>query len=162
MVLRSQQTRWFEVYVRRDQVVYAVEALAATRSVQLERDPRFAGAMNTDALMRRITEFDRQADIHRDLLPDAGRQPTRLSEPLDDLVTLMLQRLQRWSERLDLLLAEADQLQSMRDQLLVLEEAALAMGESAGQLAQLAHSTGLLFKQLFRCAPDQVGRPEVV
>ena len=156
MALRSHQTRWFEVFVRREQVVYALEALAGTHSVQLELDPRFAGSLNIGKLVRGVREFDRLADGFRNLLPDSAQKPTRLSGLPDDLVGHMLQQMQQWQDRLAPLLTEADELKVQRDRLLLVEEAAIAMGESTSQLPKIVHATDLLFKCLYRCAPDQI------
>jgi hypothetical protein len=100
MALRSHQTRWFEVFVRREQVVYALEALAGTHSVQLELDPRFPGSLNIRKLVQGVREFDRLADSFRNLLPDSAQKPTRLSGLPDDLVGHMLQQMQQWQDRL--------------------------------------------------------------
>lgn len=155
MTLRSKQTRWFEVFLRRDQVVYALEALAGTQSVQLELDPRFSGSLDITELDRQVREFDQLVDSHRSLLPDSADKPTRLWGPPEALVDRMLQRLRRWLERLEPLLAKTDALRQQRDQLEILQEAAIAMGDSASELPHLGHTTDLLFKRFYRCAPDQ-------
>ena len=155
MTLRSHQTRWFEVFVRQEQVIYALEALAGTHSVQLELDPRFSDSLNIQQLVQQLREFDQLADSYRDLLPDSADKPTRLVGPPEKLITRMLRRLRCWCDQLESLLAEAEELNTRRDQLQVVEEASIAMGESASQLPQIAHTTELLFKQLYRCAPQQ-------
>jgi len=154
--LRSHQTRWFEVFVRREQVIYALEALAGTNSVQLELDPRFTGSLNTRELVRQVREFDQLADSYRNLLPDSTHKPTHITGPPEELVGHMLQRLYRWRDQIEPLLAESDELNAQRDQFQILEEAAIAMGESASQLPHIAHTTELLFKRLYRCAPHLV------
>lgn len=156
MNLRSHQTRWFEVFVRREQVIYALEALAGTNSVQLELDPRFTGSLNTRELVRQVREFDQLADSYRNLLPDSTHKPTHITGPPEELVGHMLQRLYRWRDQIEPLLAESDELNAQRDQFQILEEAAIAMGESASQLPHIAHTTELLFKRLYRCAPRLV------
>jgi len=156
MNLRSHQTRWFEVFVRREQVIYALEALAGTNSVQLELDPRFTGSLNTKELVRQVREFDQLADSYRNLLPDSTHKPTHITGPPEELVGHMLQRLYRWRDQIEPLLAESDELNAQRDQFQILEEAAIAMGESASQLPHIAHTTELLFKRLYRCAPRLV------
>ena len=156
MTLRSRQTRWFEVYLRREQVVYALEALAGTQSVQLELDPRFTGSLNINELERQLREFDRLAESHRDLLPGSADEPTRLAGPPELVVENMLQRLRRWCARLEPLRAQSEALKPRQDQLQILEQAAIAMGQSAAQLPRIAHSTELLFKRLFRCPPRVV------
>ena len=156
MILRSHQTRWFEVFVRREQVIYALEALAGTNSVQLELDPRFTGSLNTRELVRQVREFDQLADSYRNLLPDSTHKPTHITGPPEELVGHMLQRLYRWRDQIEPLLAESDELNAQRDQFQILEEAAIAMGESASQLPHIAHTTELLFKRLYRCAPHLV------
>lgn len=156
MNLRSHQTRWFEVFVRREQVIYALEALAGTNSVQLELDPRFTGSLNTRELVRQVREFDQLADSYRNLLPDSTHKPTHITGPPEELVGHMLQRLYRWRDQIEPLLAESDELNAQRDQFQILEEAAIAMGESASQLPHIAHTTELLFKRLYRCAPHLV------
>jgi len=161
MILRSQQTRWFEVFVRRDQVVYALEALAGTHSVQLELDPRFTASLNIKELAEQVREFDQLADSYRELLPDSTHKSTRITGPPEELVGHMLQRLYRWRDQLEPLLGESDELNAQRDRLQILEEAASAMGESASQLPHIAHTTELLFKRLYRCAPDQVENAEI-
>jgi len=155
MTLRSHQTQWFEVFVRREQVVYALEALAGTHSVQLELDPRFTGSLNIKELVRQVQEFDQLADSYRNLLPDNAHKPTRLAGPPEQLVGQMLNRLLRWRDQIEPLLAESDTLTANRDRLQVLQEATIAMGESAAQLPQIAHTTELLFKRLYRCALQQ-------
>ena len=154
--MRPHQTRWFEVFVNRDQVIYALEALAGTQSVQLELDPRFSDSLNIEELVRGVRKFDQLAESCQNLLPDGANKSTRLAGPPDDLVCQMLQRLQQWRDLLNPLLAEASKLNTQRDMLQVLEEAAIAMGEFSSQLSQLAHTTELLFKRLYRCAPHQV------
>lgn len=156
MNLRSHQTRWFEVFVRREQVIYALEALAGTNSVQLELDPRFTGSLNTKDLVRQVREFDQLADSYRNLLPDSTHKPTHITGPPEELVGHMLQRLYRWRDQIEPLLAESDELNAQRDQFQILEEAAIAMGDSASQLPHIAHTTELLFKRLYRCAPHLV------
>ncbi len=156
MALRSHKTRWFEVFVRRDQVIYALEALASTDSVQLELDPRFAGSLDVETLSRTIRDFDQLAKRYRKRLPDPTSEPAQLAGSPDELAGLMLRRLQRWRDRLEPLLARSGELTAQRDRLLVLQEAALAMGDSASQLPQLAHSTDLLFKRLYRCGADLI------
>jgi len=158
--LRSHQTRWFEVFVRREQVIYALEALAGTNSVQLELDPRFTGSLNTRELVRQVREFDQLADSYRNLLPDSTHKPTHITGPPEELVGHMLQRLYRWRDQIEPLLAESDELNAQRDRLQILEEAAIAMGESASELPHIAHNTELLFKRLYRCAPHQVESAE--
>jgi len=154
--LRSHQTRWFEVFVRREQVIYALEALAGTNSVQLELDPRFTGSLNTRELVRQVREFDQLADSYRNLLPDSTHKPTHITGPPEELVGHMLQRLYRWRDQIEPLLAESDELNAQRDHFQILDEAAIAMGESASQLPHIAHTTELLFKRLYRCAPHLV------
>ena len=156
MNLRSHQTRWFEVFVRREQVIYALEALAGTNSVQLELDPRFTGSLNTKDLVRQVREFDQLADSYRNLLPDSTHKPTHITGPPEELVGHMLQRLYRWRDQIEPLLAESDELNAQRDQFQILEEAAIAMGDSASQLPHIAHTTELLFKRLHRCEPHLV------
>jgi V/A-type H+-transporting ATPase subunit I len=156
MTLRSQQTHWFEVFLRRDQVVYALEALAGTHSVQLELDPRFSGSLDITELDRQVRQFDQLVDSHRSLLPDSTHKSTRFTGPPEALVERMLRRLRRWLERLEPLLLESETLKEQRDQLKILQEAAIAMGESASQLPLLAHTTDLLFKRFFRCASGQI------
>lgn len=156
MTLRSHHTRWFEVFVSREQVVYALEALAGTQSVQLELDPRFTGSLNIKELVRGVREFDQLANSCRELLPDSAQKPTRLAGPPDALVGVMLQRLQQWRDQLTPLLDEVPSLNAHREMLRMLEEAAVAMGEHAAQLSQLGHTTDLLFKRLYRCAPHAI------
>ncbi len=139
--------------MRREQVVYALEALAGTQSVELELDPRFTGSLNIEELVQGIRDYDRLADSYRELLPAANHQPTRLAAAPENLIGPMLDRLTLWCDRLTPLLAEADSLNRQRDSLLVLEEAAIAMGEDASQLPSIGHTTDLLFKKLYRCAP---------
>ena len=155
MSLRSQHTRWFEVFVRRDQVVYALEALAGTDSIELELDPRFTGSLDIEALRKGINEFYRLADPYRNLLPDGADKPTRITGPPESQIGQMLEYLQHWVDQLEQLLNEASALSEQREQLRTLQEAAIAMGESADQLPQMTHSSELLFKRLYRCASCQ-------
>ena len=155
MTLRSQQTRWFEVFVNRDQVVYALEALAGTQSVQLELDPRLAGAIDVKELTRQLRQFDREANSLRNLLPDCALKATRLGGRPDEVIARALRLIQRWRGRIEPLLDRSGELDSQLGRLRILREAATAMGDSASQLSGIGHSSDLLFKRLYRCKNQQ-------
>ena len=156
MTLRSHQTYWFEVFVRREQVIYALEALADTQSVQLELDSRVAESLNIKELVQGIRACDELTESHRDFLPDSAHKPTRFTGPPDDLVHQMRQQLQQWCDRLAPLPGEISRLKAQRVLLQSLEQAAVAMGDSSSQLPQLGHATELMFKQLYRCPTNRI------
>jgi V/A-type H+-transporting ATPase subunit I len=156
MKLRSRPTRWFEVFVPREQVVYALESLAGTHSIELEVDPRFSGTLKVKALAGQLRKFDTLAQRYRRLLPESTSQATRLLGNPEDVAKDMLQRLQQWATAIDPLLEKSARLKAQRDQLSLLEQASMAMGERASQLAHLAHTGDLLFKGLYACPSEKV------
>lgn len=149
--LRSRQTRWFEVFVRREQMVYALEALAGTYSVELELDPRLTGSLNTRELSRQLREFELLATPYRELLPPSADQATRLMGAPDEIAQRMVRRLREWIERLKPVQQAIDESESRLHQLQLLREAVAALGEDAVELPQLKQSSDLLYKGLFAC-----------
>ena len=160
MSLRSRQTHWFEAFVRREQVVYALEALASTYSVELELDSRLTGSLNIRELSRQLREFEKLAAPYADMLPPSARQATRLRGAPDEVAKKMVLRLRRWIDRITPLQADIESLKARTEQLNILKDALAAMDDAATQLPHITQSSELLYKALYACPSDRLDSTE--
>ena len=69
MRLQAKAARWFETYVPRDTTVYALEALAATGQVELEKDYVTRPILDTQDLRTSINGYRELMGRYADLLP---------------------------------------------------------------------------------------------
>ncbi|MCB1799102.1 MAG: hypothetical protein KDI67_09505, partial [Gammaproteobacteria bacterium] len=69
MSLSRKATRWFVTCVPREQIVYALEALAATGQVELEQDIVSAPLPDSRELRESIEAGERLIARYADLLP---------------------------------------------------------------------------------------------
>ncbi len=151
--LRPTQAHWFEVFVQRDQTVYALEALAATGEVQLESDPR-GHALRIKQVQACIKQFEGLRRRYGDELEAACGDAPHPEGALEKSSGEALSRLRRWL---------ADRLRSRRRQqalereahnLELLLECLQALACAPHLLERFAHHTEFLYKGVFACPPS--------
>ena len=155
MRLTPTAAHWFETYVPRNETVHALEALAATGVVQLELDPRLAEPLDLDPVHRLIDRFQVVKAKYRDLLPAPVHAPGGQVEAPERTARNALDCLETWSAPLDILLDRQVQLETRRQNLLLLDEYLTAMKEYAPNVAQVSRKSGILYKGVFACPRTQ-------
>ncbi|MGB5427833.1 MAG: hypothetical protein WBN95_13720, partial [Gammaproteobacteria bacterium] len=155
MRLTPTAAHWFETYVPRNETVHALEALAATGVVQLELDTRLAEPLDLDTVYRLIERFQLVKAKYRDLLPALYISPKGLVEAPEHTARKALDSMEAWSAALDILLERQVQLETRRQNLLLLDEYLTAMKEAALDVAQVPRQSGILYKGVFACPRTQ-------
>lgn len=155
MRLTPTAAHWFETYVPRNETVHALEALAATGVVQLELDTRLAEPLDLDPVYRLIERFQLVKAKYRDLLPAVYISPKGLVEAPEHTARKALDSMEAWSAALDILLERQVQLETRRQNLLLLDEYLTAMKEAALDVAQVPRQSGILYKGVFACPRTQ-------
>lgn len=155
MRLTPTAAHWFETYVPRNETVHALEALAATGVVQLELDPRLAEPMDLDPVYRLIERFQVVKAKYRDLLPAPDSAPKGQVDAPERTARKALDYLETWSAPLDILLERQVQLESRRQNLLLLDEYLTVMREAAPDVARVPRKSGILYKGVFACPRTQ-------
>jgi len=151
MSLHTKAAHWFETYVPRDKTVYALEALAATGKVELEKDYVTRPILDTQELRRSMTEYRELVGRYADLLPEprpAGHVLT--DHPADtarEALAGLRDRLAR-ELRLRRLLHE---LGTRRHALQLLQRCLHAMDRSGADLADLGDESRFLCKRIYAC-----------
>ncbi|MFM1891362.1 MAG: hypothetical protein RLZ44_439, partial [Pseudomonadota bacterium] len=151
MSLHPAATRWFETYTPRDQTVYALEALANTGQVELDRDfidVPLPDTRQLRATLRAIEELQRR--YARLLPPPQASHLTVLGAP-EQTARQALQTLRDWlAERLR---AERGLCawRTERDNLVLLRECLQTMGDAAASLADFNQVSRFLCKRIYAC-----------
>lgn len=158
MALRPEQTHWFEVYVPRDQTVYALEALASTGTVELELDPRLTVPLDVRDVREQLRLFDAQAAPYLPALPDTELCPTTLAGDPEDAASEATAILQRWAGQWDVMSERLQGLERELKQLELIEEYCRVVSDEAESPASFGHRTDFLYKGVFVCPWD--ARPE--
>ena len=161
MRMRPTAAHWFETYVPRNETVHALEALAATGVVQLELDPRLAEPLDLDPVYRLIDRFQVVKTKYSDLLPAPNRAPGGLVEAPEQTARKALDCLETWSAPLDILLEHQVQLETRRQNLLLLDEYLTAIKASASNAVQAPRKSRFLYKGVFACQRTQQLAPEI-
>lgn len=155
MRLRPAPAHWFETYVPRNETVHALEALAATGVVELEHDPRLAEPLDLDPVYRLIDRFQVLQGKYRDLLPIPDSSPKGQVEAPERTARNALDCLETWSAPLNILLERQVQLESRRQNLLLLDEYLTAVKEASPDVAHLSRESRILYKGVFACPRTQ-------
>ena len=150
---------WFEVRVPREQAVYALEALAASGSIELDDDPT-AGPIEAKAELRELlNQFRRVEKRYQAELPTDEVSPPRLLLAPEDAARHSLACLRKWCADLLRLKRRISPLEREHHSLRLLGECLAAMhGQSEG-LEGFGHSTRFLCKQIMACPKDVLGAP---
>lgn len=149
--LRPRQARWFELYVPREDTVYAIEALAATGEVQLEPGMRLASPLDVDKIRRDLAELAEYCKIHHIALPAYEVAPSRLLSSPDETAAQALQYVRHWGERLIALQDEMHGLQTEKENLQLLLKFLAALHEDDTGVELFAHHGDFLTKGIYAC-----------
>ena len=147
---RPEVARWFEIYVPRDETVYAVEALARSGEVELELDRRLVAPLNVGPIREALSEFDSFCRQHRIALPGQDARSSRLEGPPEEIVAQAIEYIHHWSERYFRL---ADQLKTEQEERENLTLLAALLGEMEGEngIERFGHHSEFLCKGIYAC-----------
>jgi V/A-type H+-transporting ATPase subunit I len=152
MRFRSAEAHWFETYVTRDSTVLALQALADSGVVELEADPRLAQPLAWDQVRAAVGEFRELRRRCGGLLPEQIPSPAGLVESPERVAKRAGGRLRAWRGRVDALQDRQMELETERQNLLLLEECVgVPHGDALGDLSRLASQSRFLFKGVFAC-----------
>lgn len=153
MSLTRKATHWFVTEVPRQQIVYALEALAATGQVELEQD--IVGTLVPDnrALRDLIKAGESVIARHAELLPPYdGGNPMVIDRP-EETARHALADVRGWLARQLRLRRRIAAGKRHLHNLELLREATEAMGDGSGELANLGHPSSFLSKRVYACPP---------
>jgi len=151
--MRALKAQWFEAHIPREQTVYALEALAETGQVELQKDLVVENLLDNKTLTRHVRNAERLVMRYRRLLPKVspGRHlstnnPTRAAEDALNLVRNWLAR----RIRLDRSVQAA---QNKLNSLVLLADCVDAIGAEAESVPALysAPEHRFLCKRVFAC-----------
>jgi V/A-type H+-transporting ATPase subunit I len=151
MAIRPEEAHWFELYVPREQTVYAVEALANTNLVQLEIDPVHRASLDLRQLKESIYQYRKLGQCYLNYLPEADQYSTAFESTPDEEAQKALARLQAYCKEIDAILEEIHVLGSKLDNLLLLKEYLISLESERDILAAIAHHSEFLFKAIYAC-----------
>lgn len=151
MRLRPVPAHWFETYVPRNETVHALEALAATGVVQLELDSKLTEPLELEPVYRIIERFQLVQGKYRDLLPVPSSAPEGKVEAPERTARKALECLESWSAPLDTVLGRQVQLESERQNLVLLGECLTALKAASSDVVHLSQKSRLLYKGVFAC-----------
>jgi len=155
MRLRPRSTQLFELYTPRHQTVHALEVLAGTGEVELDTNPKIDAGLETGAIVDAIQRFDRLAQPYQDYLPEHERRPYALDKKPDQSAQSAMAVLERWLTDIGPLLDRLHELETERDNLMLLQEYLASFGQSREDVSLLAHPGELLYKGLYACPHEQ-------
>lgn len=151
MAFRPEEAHWFDLYVPREQTVYAVEALASTNLVQLEVDPTHHSSLDLKKLKDTTARYKKLIPQYSAYLPAPGQFATTFESTPDEDAENSLATFIRVTKDIDSLLDNLDTLNRKRANLLLLEEYLESLGDDKECLASIAHHTEFLFKVIYAC-----------
>ena len=151
MSLQSEATHWFETYVRRDQTLYALEALAATGQVELEQGFVSAPLLDTQVLQNRIQAAERLARQYAELLPAIVPTNAIVTDNPERIAGQALACIRNWLAQH---LRRRRQLSRSRRRLhdlRLLRECCEAMGDARESLLGFCQQSPFLDKRIYAC-----------
>ena len=151
MSLQSEATHWFESYVRRDQTLYALEALAATGQVELEQGFVSAPLLDTQVLQNRIQAAERLARQYAELLPAIVPTNAIVTDNPERIAGQALACIRNWLAQH---LRRRRQLSRSRRRLhdlRLLRECCEAMGDARESLLGFCQQSPFLDKRIYAC-----------
>ena len=159
--IRPREARWFELYVPRNETIYAIESLAATGEVQLELSTYLASPLDVDEIRRALHELDDYCKTHHIALPRYEMAPSQLLSSPEKTADQALFYVRHWGERLFTLQEEMRKLQMEWEELRLLEKCLKALpGDDTG-IELFAHHSDFLCKGIYACPHDQPLSPRL-
>jgi len=156
--LHPKTTRWFETFVPREQTVYALEALAATGRVELEKDFISQPLVDTRELRISIRQAQRLTARYAELLPATrlGSHVFTLSPEITAKQALC--ELRRWLSRHLRLQRRLRERERKWRNLELLRECLASMGDAADDLVDFARQGPFLCRQIYAYPRSADGR----
>lgn len=154
-LIRPREARWFELYVPRDQTVYAIEALAATGEVQLELGARQASPLHVDNIRQLLLELDDFCKIHQIALPAYQVAASKLLSSPEKTAEQTLFYVRHWGERLISLQDAMHKLQQEKENLQLLQKLLKALHEDDTGIELFAQHGDFLCKGIYACPRNQ-------
>lgn len=151
MAIRPHEAYWFDLYVPREQTVYAVEALASTNLVQLEVDPKHHSTLNIELLRDTITQYKEIKKQYGAYLPDPDQFPTLFESTPDEDAAKSLSILSQLGNKFEQLLSRQQKSRNQLQELLLLDEYLRSLGDEQQDLAAIGRETGVLYKAIYSC-----------
>lgn len=154
-LVRPREAHWFELYVPRNQTVYAIESLAATGEVQLEPDAGLASHIHLEGIRELLLELDDFCRSHQIALPVYQVTPSRLLSSPEETAQQALDYVRHWGERFVSLQEEMHGLQQEKESLKLLQKLLQALpGDDTG-VELFAHHGDFLCKGIYACPRNQ-------
>lgn len=151
MSLHPKAAHWFDIYTPRDQTVYALEALAATGQVELDRDLISAPMLDTRELRATLGAIERLTGRYAGLLPASQATHLTVAENPESVGQRALTRLRAWLGRQLMLqrrlLARKRELRNLE----LLRECLAVMGPAGSNLAYFSRRSRFLEKSIWAC-----------
>jgi len=148
MSLRPARARWFELLTTRENLATAIEALAATGSIELETRSTTHSAFSLQNLQQKMEEFNRLARRYQPYWPQQ-RRPARVHGKPVVVLDAALRKLREWEAAARPLVHKLEALANEQAELQLLESMlAHARGEVL-DFALLARPGGLLAARVF-------------
>lgn len=154
MSLHPTATHWFEAYVPRDQTVYALEALAATGQVELDKEIVGTPLPDTAGLRAVIRTSEQVTTRYADLLPPPQTYQLIVTNHPEHTARRSLETIRDWiAGQLRLLRRRRDRRREL-DNLTLLSEGLNAMGEAREALPGFEQPSDFLYKRILACPLD--------
>ncbi|MEN8179380.1 MAG: V-type ATPase 116kDa subunit family protein [Pseudomonadota bacterium] len=153
-IFRSEQAKWFETYVPREETVIALEALAGSGLVVLESDQTLAKSLTLGGIRTAVDEYRRLMQRHGDLLQQSLLSKNTVIRAPEKMAEEALECLNDWSKLTDGLQKEQLDLTSSRQNLMLLLEYLVAQQGSSSDIVRLSHRSDFLYKGLFACPKE--------
>jgi len=150
--LRPRATRWFEVFVPREQTVATLEALASSGLVELQRDPGAGGPMDARELGRIVQAFNRLAERYADRLPPHDQTPSRFTDAPERRGREALTRVRDYLAARLRLERRVRRLRGDNENLVLLLECLVALDCMPSMLDRFSRTTEFLCKGIFACS----------
>ncbi len=158
--IRPQVARWFELYVPRDETVYAVEALAKSGEVQLELDRRLVDPLDVAPIREAIKGLEGFCRQHRIALPSHDTSSSQLDASPEETVRRAVDYVHHWSQHYFALEEQLKAAQGERENLVLLSRLLEAMEGDDG-LERFAHASDFLCKGVYACPGGRVEVPRL-
>jgi V/A-type H+-transporting ATPase subunit I len=155
MQLRPEKTRWFETYVRREESVMVLDALAKTGMVELEAPPRpEARSLDSATIHRTIHQFLALQRDYAPLMPAPMGESQSAAKLPRELADESLTCVSEWCAQVENFSQQRARLEKERENLLLLREYLRACQPTCANLRQLGQRGSSLYKRLFACPRD--------
>jgi len=159
--IRPREARWFELYVPRDETVYAVETLAGTGEVQLELSTHLASPLDVGEIRRTLHELDDFCNTHHIALPPYEIAPSQLLSSPEETAEQALFYVRHWGERLFSLQEQMHELQMEQENLQLLLKCLKALSGDDTGIERFAHHGDFLCKGIYACPYNHPLNPKL-